>query len=177
VLFVFLFASVALHGSSRAVAESFGRGAGEAAGILLQFPFYFGVMGVMRESGLVETLAQAGVSASLGLADLGLSASWCFETLTFLTAGLVNLFVPSGGGQWAVQGEIVLRAALDARVAVPPGRAVMALAYGDAWTNMVQPFWALALLSITGVRARDMMGYTIAAMLLVVPLFLLAFAL
>ncbi|MDH3285040.1 MAG: TIGR00366 family protein [Acidobacteriota bacterium] len=177
VLFVFLFAGLALHGSPMAIVGSFRRGAGEAAPILLQFPFYFAVMGVMRDSGLVTTLARAGVDASLWLAESGLPAGWCFQMLTFLTAGLVNLFVPSGGGQWAVQGEIVLQAALDPRIGLPPGRAVMALAYGDAWTNMLQPFWALALLSITGTSAREIMGYTIAVMLLVSPLYLIVFAL
>ncbi|RMG36504.1 MAG: short-chain fatty acid transporter, partial [Gammaproteobacteria bacterium] len=176
ILFVFLFGALALHRSPLALSRSVGRGAGEAGGILLQFPFYFAILGAMRASGLVAILAQAGVDAALALARLGLPAGWAFETLTFLNAGLVNLFVPSGGGQWAVQGEIVLRAALDPAIGVDPARAVMALAYGDAWTNMLQPFWALALLSITRTRAREIMGYTLAAMLLVFPLYLLVFA-
>jgi short-chain fatty acids transporter len=70
----------------------------------------------------------------------------------------VNLFVPSGGGQWAVQGPILMKAAVDSGIA--PARLVMALASGDQWTNMLQPFWALPLLGITQVRARDIIGYT-----------------
>ena len=78
--------------------------------------------------------------------------------LTFLSAGVVNLFVPSGGGQWAVQGPIAMQAAIDAGVS--PAKMVMAVAYGDQLTNMLQPFWALPVLAITGVKARDIVGYT-----------------
>jgi short-chain fatty acids transporter len=88
---------------------------------------------------------------------------------TFLTAGLVNLFVPSGGGQWGVQGPVVVDAAL--RLDVPVERAVLALAYGDEWTNMLQPFWALALLGVTRLEARDIVGYTTLIMLLTGPLY------
>jgi short-chain fatty acids transporter len=77
--------------------------------------------------------------------------------VTFFSAGIVNLFVPSGGGQWAVQGPILAEAAL--RLGVDVSDAMMAMAYGDQWTNMLQPFWALPLLAITGARARDIIGY------------------
>jgi short-chain fatty acids transporter len=177
VLFLFLLGSLALHGSAGALARSMSRGAAEAGGILLQFPFYFALLGAMRESGLITILANASVRAARFAGELGLSPAWAFQTLTFMSAGLVNLFVPSGGGQWAVQGDIVLSGALDPAVGLEPARAVMALAYGDAWTNMLQPFWALALLSVTHMRARQIMGYTLAAMLLALPLYLLVFAL
>jgi len=85
-----------------------------------------------------------------------------FPVLTFLSAGLVNLFVPSGGGQWAIQGPIAVEAALQMKFEV--GRAVMAVAYGDEWTNMLQPFWALPLLAITRLAARDLIGYTLPLM-------------
>ncbi|NJK33178.1 MAG: TIGR00366 family protein [Deltaproteobacteria bacterium] len=81
-----------------------------------------------------------------------------------VSAGVVNLFVPSGGGQWAVQGPIIMQAALD--TGVEPATILMAMAYGDQWTNMLQPFWALPLLALTGVRARDIVGYTCLWMLL-----------
>lgn len=176
-LFVFLMLSLALHGSAVATARSIAKGASEVGGILLQFPFYFAVLGVMRESGLVTLLAESGARVALAAADVGIPAGWAFQTLTFFSAGLVNLFVPSGGGQWAVQGEIVLQGALDPAIGVEPARAVLALAYGDAWTNMLQPFWALALLSVTHTRARDIVGYTAAVMLFALPLYLFVFAL
>jgi short-chain fatty acids transporter len=134
------------------------RAVGGTAGIILQFPFYAGIMGMMRQSGLVDVFSNAMVSASNGVT---------FPVLTFFSAGLVNLFVPSGGGQWAVQGPILVEAASRLHVSMP--ETVMALAYGDQWTNMLQPFWALPLLGITGLKARQIIGYTAALMFLVLP--------
>ena len=83
----------------------------------------------------------------------------------------MNLFVPSGGGQWAVQGDVLVQAA--DRVGVSVSDTIMAFAYGDQLTNMLQPFWALPLLAITGLKARQIVGYTAAVMLLVTPVFML----
>lgn len=138
--------------------SSYLRAVGEAvrgtAGIILQFPFYAGIMGMMKYSGLVAILSSLCV---------GLSGPRSFPLFAFLSAALVNLFVPSGGGQWAVQGPILTDAARTLGVSIP--RTILALAYGDQWTNMVQPFWALALLGIVGLKAREIIGYTAALML------------
>ena len=91
--------------------------------------------------------------------------------LTFLSAGAVNLFVPSGGGQWGIQGGIVIETAQQ--MGLDNGKAIMAFCYGDQWTNMLQPFWALPLLGITGLKAGDLIGYTGALMLLTLPVFML----
>ena len=154
----FLALGLILHGSPLAYGRAVGRAASGCAGIILQFPFYAGIMGLMKQSGLME-------QASRWVAEIATKDS--FEALTFLSAGLVNLFVPSGGGQWGVQGSIVMQSAqaLD----VPLGNAVMAFSYGDGWTNMLQPFWALPLLAITGLKAKELVGYTAALMFLVGP--------
>jgi short-chain fatty acids transporter len=81
----------------------------------------------------------------------------------FVQRGLVNLFVPSGGGQWAVQGPIMVEA--EKSLSVPLTKTTMAVAYGDSWTNMLQPFWALALLGITRLKAGAIVGYTMLIML------------
>ncbi|MCA9605854.1 MAG: TIGR00366 family protein [Myxococcales bacterium] len=146
---MFLTLGLVLHGSLVAYARAIGDAARHAAGIVLQFPFYAGIMGVMRATGLAATLA-AGLAA--------LAPARLYTVTTFLSAGLVNLFVPSGGGQWAVQGPIAVQAAQDLHL--PIEQVVMAVAYGDQWTNMLQPFWALPLLAITGVKAKDVLGYT-----------------
>jgi short-chain fatty acids transporter len=117
--------------------------------ILLQFPLYAGILGMMTATGLITVLSDAFVNVA---------SPATFGLLTFLSAGLVNLFVPSGGGQFAVQGPIVLDAA--ERLGVPPEVAIMAVAYGDQWTNMIQPFWALPVLAIAGLKMRDILGYT-----------------
>ena len=106
-------------------------------------------MGVMRTTGLARDVAD-GIAAH--------ASAELYGVVTFLSAGLVNLFVPSGGGQWAVQGRVALSAATE--LGVPVEQAIMAVAYGDQWTNMLQPFWALPLLAITGIRAKDILGYT-----------------
>jgi len=151
-----------LHGSPRSYARAIGNATSSCSGIILAFPFYAGIMGMMGLSGLVSDFAGfiSEVAGPIALAPL-----------SFLSAGAVNLFVPSGGGQWAIQGPLVIQAADN--LGLPLGKAVMAVAYGDQWTNMLQPFWALPLLGITGLRARDIIGYTGALMLLVAPIFLI----
>ncbi len=118
-------------------------------GIFILFPLYAGIMGLLTSSGLSAELAHT-------FAQTG--SEW-FSTVTFFSAGLLNLFVPSGGGQWAIQGPILLSAALERGLS--PADVMMAMAYGDQWTNMLQPFWAVPLLAITGVRARDIVGYCV----------------
>ncbi|NNE09612.1 MAG: short-chain fatty acid transporter [Gemmatimonadetes bacterium] len=165
--FLFLFLGLLLHGSTKRYGAALGEGVRGAGGIILQFPFYAGIMGMVSQSGLVTVLADAFVSMSAAGGVVGLSEAKLLPFLSFLSAGIVNVFVPSGGGQWAVQGPVMLEAA--ARIGVPAEKIVMAVAYGDEWTNMLQPFWALPLLGITRVRAQDMIGYTAALMILVLP--------
>lgn len=143
-----------LHGSPRAYMDAATEGVRGCAGIIIQFPLYAGIMGIMQSAGLVEKLA-------LAFAAIGNETT--LPLLSFFAAGVVNLFVPSGGGQWAIQGPIALEAGLEA--GVEPAKMIMAVAYGDQLTNMLQPFWALPLLGITGVKARDIVGYTTVVML------------
>ena len=117
--------------------------------ILLQFPLYAGILGMMTASGLITVFSDFFVD---------ISTPRTFGVLAFLSAGLVNFFVPSGGGQFAVQGPIMLDAAKQ--IGVDPSVAIMAVAYGDQWTNMIQPFWAIPLLAIAGLKMRDILGYT-----------------
>jgi short-chain fatty acids transporter len=117
--------------------------------ILLQFPLYAGILGMMAGSGLIGVFSDFFVN---------ISTPATFGVMALLAAGLVNFFVPSGGGQFAVQGPIMLDAA--ERLGVDPSVAIMAVSYGDQWTNMIQPFWALPLLAIAGLKMRDILGYT-----------------
>lgn len=126
-----------------------------AAGILIQFPLYFGIMGIMKNSGLVGEISDFFVQ---------ISSATTYPLYTFLSAGLVNIFVPSGGGQWAVQGPIIIQAATEMGLSLP--KSIMALAYGDQLTNMLQPFWALPLLGITGLKAKEILPYTLFLMII-----------
>ncbi len=157
--FIFLFLGIILHGDLRRYVDAVGDAAKGAAGILLQFPFYAGIMGMMT----VENID--GVSLAGVISDFFVSISnpTTFPLFTFLSAGIVNFFVPSGGGQWAVQGPIVMPAA--AKMGVDAGRAAMAIAWGDQWTNMIQPFWALPALGVAGLSAKDIMGFLVTVLL------------
>jgi short-chain fatty acids transporter len=145
----FLALALAAHGSIRSFLDSVSEAARGAGSIIVQFPLYFGILGVMQASGMIERLSSAMAS---------IATTTTFPLLTFLSAGLVNFFVPSGGGQWALQSDVLLTSA--ATLDLGPGRTVMAFAYGDEWTNLLQPFWALPLLAITGLKARQIAGYT-----------------
>ncbi len=158
---IFMFLGILLHGDLRKYVDAIGEAAAGAAGILLQFPFYAGIMGLMVVSN------DAGVSLAGIIADffVNISNDVTFPMLTFLSAGIINFFVPSGGGQWAVQAPIVMPAA--SKMGIEAGRAAMAIAWGDQWTNMVQPFWALPALGVAGLSARNIMGYLVVVLLYV----------
>lgn len=163
--FIFLLLGIAFNvtpiGYVRAVNEAV-KGAG---GIILQFPFYAGIQGMMVGA---TAVAAGGTGLSLAAvisnALVAISTPLTFPLLTFLSAGIVNFFVPSGGGQWSVQGPIIMPAAV-AR-GVPTSLAAMAIAWGDAWTNMVQPFWALPALGVAKLGAKDIMGYCIICLII-----------
>ncbi|WP_163558417.1 short-chain fatty acid transporter [Halomonas sp. NO4] len=146
--FLFLFLAIVLHRTPRSLLESLQEAIKGGAGIVIQFPFYAGIMAIMMQSGLAETLSEALIS----FATEATLPFW-----SFLSAGIVNIFVPSGGGQWAVQAPVMLPAAAALGVDVP--RIAMAVAWGDAWTNLLQPFWALPVLGIAGLKAKDIMGF------------------
>lgn len=151
--FIFLFTGILLHGTPRRFLDAFLEATKGASGILLQFPFYAGIMGIM-------TGANAeGVSLAVIMSNffVNISTPATFPLFSFWSAGLVNFFVPSGGGQWAVQAPIVMPAGLE--IGVSAAKSAMAIAWGDAWTNMIQPFWALPALGIAGLGAKDIMGY------------------
>ena len=153
---IFMFIGLLLHGNLRKYVDAIGDAAAGAAGILLQFPWYAGIMGLMVAANPETGVSLAGIIANF---FTNISNGTTFPVLTFLSAGLINFFVPSGGGQWAVQAPIVMPAATE--MGIEYGRSAMAIAWGDQWTNMIQPFWALPALGVAGLKARDIMGYLV----------------
>lgn len=145
--------AILLHGSFKKFTNAIGVAISDVSGILIQFPLYFGIMGIMKSTGMVAMISSFFVS---------IATTTTLPIFTFFSAGLVNIFVPSGGGQWVVQGPIVVESALQLGVPLP--KAIMALAYGDQITNMLQPFWALPLLGITKLKAKEILPYTLIAM-------------
>ena len=131
--------------------------------ILLLFPFYAGIQGLMSGA---TPIAAGGTGLSLvaviANAFISISTQATYPLFTFLSASLIKIFVPSGGGQWAVQGPIMMPAGNSLGVA--PAITAMAIAWGNSWANMIQPFWALPALGIAGLGARNVFGYTLVIM-------------
>lgn len=144
-----------MHGNIARFLNAVNKAIVGSAGILIQFPLYAGIMGIMKYSGLTILFTDIFINISTQIT---------FPIFTLISAGIVNIFVPSGGGQWIVQGPIIIEAAKQLNV--PVAKAVMALAYGDQLTNMLQPFWALPLLGITGLKAKEIIPYSIFLMLI-----------
>lgn len=157
--FTFLFTAILLHGTPKSLLSSVSQGARNCSGILLQFPFYAGIMGMMTATGD----GGASLAGVISQWFVSISNETTFPLFTFLSAGIVNFFVPSGGGQWAVQAPVMMPA--GAALGVDAAKTAMAIAWGDAWTNMIQPFWALPALAIAGLGAKDVMGYCIMALI------------
>lgn len=155
VIMLFLFAGVILHGTPLNYVHAFGKAASGAAGILLQFPFYAGIMGIITGVG------ESGIcfGTVISNACISISTPHTYPLLTFLCAAVLNMFVPSGGGHWAIQAPIMFAAGQE--LGVDPGLTGTAIAWGDAWTNLIQPFWAIPALAIAKLNAKDIMGFCI----------------
>lgn len=151
---MFVGAGMLLHKTPMAYARAIGAAAKGTASIMIQFPFYAGIQLMMEQSGL------GGIITNL---FVDIATKDTFPLLAFLSSGLINFAVPSGGGHWVVQGPFVMPAAQA--LGADLGKSAMAIAYGEAWMNMAQPFWALPALAIAGLGVRDIMGYCVTALL------------
>lgn len=155
VIMLFLFTGIILHGTPLAYVRAFGKSVSGAAGIILQFPFYAGIMGIITGVGASGICLGTVISN----ACVAISTPKTYPLFTFLCAAILNMFVPSGGGHWAIQAPIMFTA--GAALGVDPGLTGMAISWGDAWTNLIQPFWALPALAIAKLNAKDIMGFCI----------------
>jgi len=159
--FCFILIGFLLYMNPIAYMRAIARATPAVAGIILQFPFYAGIMGILRYSYVVAGGPNLATVIAKALAAGASPLTW--PVICWALAGLINLFVPSGGGEWATIGEVITRT--SAMLNVPLGKSIIAYAAGDAWTNLFQPFWAIALLGITGTRARDIFGYCIGCLI------------
>ena len=151
------------HSNFSSFLKALDQAIGGASAILIQFPLYFGIMGILKDSLLIAQF-------STYIAHTSSPNSFTF--FTFISAGLVNILVPSGGGQWAIQGPLLVQTAYD--IGAPLAKNIMAFAYGDQLTNMLQPFWALPLLGITGLKAKQILPYSLFLFAIGLPIFLIA---
>ena len=148
VIIFFLVLGIVLVGNPMHYKKAFYSGAKSIGPVLLQFPIYAGMMGIMQYSGLTQVVSQWFIN---------ISTPHNFPLMTFISSGLVNMAIPSGGGIWAVQGPIMMTAAQ--KMGADMGITLLAFTWGEAWTNQIQPFWALPILAVAGLGIRDIMGY------------------
>jgi short-chain fatty acids transporter len=159
----FLMLGMLLHRSPVAYARSIARSVRGVSGIVLQFPFYGGILEVMKETGLSAAIAHVFVQAATRAT---------LPVFTFFASILTKSFVPSGAGEWAVEGPPMLQAAKV--LGVSYGKVTMAVAYGNMLGNMYQPFWSLPLLGLMGLRARDIMGFCLVLLVVCLPVLAIA---
>ena len=146
--FLFIMFALLLHGNIPRFVESVKRATEAAYGIILQFPFYAGIFGIMAYTGLLQVIANWFSS---------MATPFLYPAVVMIAAGIINMFIPSSGGIWMVQGPPTIMAA--AQLGVPFNRVAMAFTAGEVLTNTIQPFWALPLLGATKTEMRNIMGY------------------
>lgn len=152
--FTLLMVGIGLHGGLINYVNAIDEAISAAAQVVLQFPFYGGIQGIIVGTGLATLLVQS-------IVDVSTAGTYPF--FVFLITGILNIFVPSAGGQYIVMAEILHGA--GANLGVADATIVSAYTFGDVWTNLLQPFWALPLLGIVGLRIRDVWGYVLMALL------------
>jgi short-chain fatty acids transporter len=146
--FAVLFLALLLHPSPASFTRAAARGATYLHGIVTQFPFYAGMYGLIKYSGLAEIIARWFTS---------IATPRTFPIFIYWYSGLLSFFIPSGGSKWAVEAPYVVAAAKALSVPIP--QAILAYAWGDMSTHFLQPFWAIPLLAIARVEFKDIIGY------------------
>lgn len=147
---VFLMLALLLQGRPINLVRSVTRAAPTAAGVILQFPFYAGIFGVINNTGL---------GGWLGELFVRVATPHTYPLIVYVYSGFVNLFVPSAGSKWLIEAPYLLPAAQ--KLGVSATTTVLAYAYGDSTTNLIQPFWAIPLMSVMRLRFGAVFGYTI----------------
>ena len=150
IILIFLIGGIALHGTPVAYGEAMRNAAKQTGGMMLQYPFYGGIMGIMSGTGLADTISKAFVA---------ISSAHTLPFWSYICSLIITFFVPSGGGHWAVQGPFVVPAAATLHASMAGSS--MAVAMGEQVANMLQPFWALPVVAMAGIGIQRVMGYTV----------------
>ncbi|WP_293699944.1 TIGR00366 family protein [uncultured Agrococcus sp.] len=148
--FLFLMLAFLLFARPSRFITAVAEGVKTVGGVIVQYPFYAGIMAILVGSGLVVTFSELFTA---------ISTPHTLPLWAFISAGLINLLIPSGGGQFAVQGPVVIEAANA--IGASPAATAMAVSVGDQWTNMLQPFFLLPVLALSKLKLTDVLGYTI----------------
>jgi short-chain fatty acids transporter len=150
IIFVFLTAGLALHRTPLAYADAVKEAAKQTGPLMLQYPIYGGIMGMMTATGLAEQISRA---------IEGFATAHTLPVLSFISSIFISMIVPSGGGHWAVQGPFTIPAAVALNASIPA--TTMAVAMGEEVANMLQPFWALPVVAIAGIGIQRVLGLTV----------------
>jgi short-chain fatty acids transporter len=150
VIFAFLMIGMILHKTPAALEKAAFEGTESAWGVILQFPFYAGIFGIVMESGLANVVAGWFIS---------ISTPRSFPPIVYIYSCIINYFVPSGGAKWALEAPYIVAAAKGLGVSMT--NTIIPYAYGDMTTNLLQPFWALPLLALTNLKLKDIIGFNI----------------
>jgi short-chain fatty acids transporter len=149
---LFLSLGLVLHPTPASVIKAAEEAVRPLHGVILQFPLYAGIYGILKGTALAAAIASA---------FLAVATPRTFPLIVFWYSAVLDYFVPSGGGKWAIEALYVLRA--GQALGVPVTEVAMAYAYGDMATNIIQPFWAIPLLGVARLEFRDILGYSILA--------------
>jgi short-chain fatty acids transporter len=163
---IFLLAGFLLHGTPARLMRAVQDATPAVWGVILQFPFYAGIAGIITSTRLSQQLAELFVSVS---------SSTTFAPLVALYSAVLGVFVPSGGSKWVIEAPYVMAAAHTMHVHL--GWVVASYDLGEALANLVQPFWMLPMLGLFELRARDVMGYTFVVFGVMLPTVLVLVAL
>jgi short-chain fatty acids transporter len=150
VILVFLLLGILFHWRPIRYVEAVKHAARVTGPLILQYPLYGGIMGIMTATGLAGVIARV---------FLKVSTAATLPFWTYLSSLVITFFVPSGGGHWAVQGPFILPAARELHASM--AGTTMAVAMGESVANMIQPFFALPVLAIAGIGMRRMMGFMV----------------
>lgn len=148
IILIFLVLGLFAHGTPNRYAKALKSATATADSMILQFPIYAAIMVMLRDTGMASSISDFFIEVS---------TATTLPLYTFFSSSLINLFIPSGGGLWAIQGPIALEAAVKLNASVEA--TMVGLAWGDTWSSQIQPFWALPLLAIAGLDVKDIMGY------------------
>jgi len=147
--FIFMMLIILLHKTPANLIKAVKAATPASWGVLLQFPFYAGIFGIMKFTGLVQVFAHW---------IIAFTTPTTFPAFVAILSNVLGYFIPSGGGKWAVEAPYVIQA--GAALGVPHAKTVIAYAFGNDWVNLIQPFWALPFMAVVGVEFRDFVGYT-----------------
>ena len=161
--FIFMMLIIVLHRTPANLVKAVKNAAPASWGVLLQFPFYAGIFGIMKFTGLVEIFSHW---------IIAFTTPATFPAFVAVLSNVLGYFIPSGGGKWAVEAPYVIQA--GAALGVPHAKTVIAYAFGNDWVNLIQPFWALPFMTVVGLEFRDFVGYTFVTWIVVGIIMLLA---